>query len=66
MKIKATSMKTFDYGGYFYLIPWFIYPENTNTIDWDKQADELLDKSDIEKNDSNDTDSDKWQFWYTG
>ena len=30
MKIKATSMKTFDYGGYFYLIPWFIYPENSS------------------------------------
>jgi hypothetical protein len=29
-----------------------------NTIDWDKQADEILDKSDIEKNDSDDTDSD--------
>jgi hypothetical protein len=31
---------------------------DTNTIDWDKQADEHLDKSDIEKNDSDDTDSD--------
>ena len=31
---------------------------DTNTIDWDKQADELFDKSDIEKNDSDDTDSD--------
>ena len=31
---------------------------DTNTIDWDKQADEILDKSDIEKNDSDDTDSD--------
>lgn len=31
---------------------------DTNTIDWDKQADELFNKSDIEKNDSDDTDSD--------
>ena len=30
MKIKATSMKTFDYGGYLYLIPWNFYPENSS------------------------------------
>jgi hypothetical protein len=28
---------------------------DTNAIDWDKQADEILDKSDIEKNDSDDS-----------